>query len=226
ENVISVTVKTQFQKSSEIEFAKKFTDELKVKSFIIEIDILKDEIITKNPIDRCYYCKQKIFSEILNFAKNMGFENVIEGSNLSDLEDYRPGMKALKELKIKSPLLELGFTKEEIRALSKELNLPTFDKMPESCLATRIPYGNKIEKIALERIEEGEEFIKNLGFKLVRLRDANGVAKIEVLNEEIEKLIFYREKIIEKLKNLGYNSVLIDLEGYKIMKKEEKFKWI
>ena len=221
-NVISVTVKTQFQKRSGIEFVKKFTEELGVKSFIIEVDILKDEKIIKNSINRCYYCKQKIFKEILNLAKNEGFENVIEGSNLSDLEDYRPGMKALRELKIKSPLLELGFTKEDIRTLSKELNLSTYNKMQESCLATRIPYGKRISEGLLERIEEGEEFIRNLGFKLVRLRDLDDFAKIEVLDEEIEKIIYNREKIVKKLKNLGYKSIVLDLEGYKIKKKREK----
>jgi len=226
ENLISVTIKTQFQKKSEIEFAKKFADEIGVKSYIIELDILNDEKIYKNPVDRCYYCKYEIFSEIKSFSKKDGFEIVVEGSNLSDLEDYRPGMRALRELNIKSPFLEIGFNKEEIREISKNLGLPTFDKMPESCLATRIPYGKKIERSLLEKIEEGEDFIKNLGFKLVRLRDMGDSVKIEVLKEEIEKLISHREKIIENLKNLGYKNVILDLEGYKIKKREEKTKWI
>ncbi len=226
EKTISITVNSEFQKKSEIEFVKNITKEFGVKSYIIEINILNDENIVKNPINRCYYCKYKIFSEILDFAKKVGFENIVDGSNLSDLEDYRPGMKALRELKIKSPLLELGFTKEDIRVLSKDLNLPTHDKMPESCLATRIPFGKKIELTLLKKIEEGEEFIKNLGFKLVRLRDMGDFVKVELLNEEIDKLISFREEILNKLKEIGYRNVFLDLDGYKTKKKEEKTKWI
>ncbi|MCX8095390.1 MAG: ATP-dependent sacrificial sulfur transferase LarE [Caldisericia bacterium] len=226
ENIISITIDTEFQKREEIEFVKNFTEENNIKSYILKFNILEDEIIRKNPKDRCYFCKYKIFSEIKNFSINLGFNNILDGTNYDDLSDYRPGLRALKELNIISPLLELKFTKEEIREISKQLNLKTWNKPPESCLATRVPFGEKITLEKLKMIEESENYLKSLGISLVRVRIMNEYAKIEVLLNEIDIIYKNLEKITKKFKDIGFKGTLIDLEGYKKEKVEEKFKWI
>ncbi len=226
ENAISISIDSFFQKREEIEFVKMFTKENNIKSYILKLDILHDDIISQNPKDRCYFCKKKIFTQIKKFVSLLGYKTILDGTNYDDLSDYRPGLKALRELNIISPLLELKFTKEEIRELSKKLNLPTWNKPPESCLATRIPHGEKITLDKLEKIEEGERFLKSLGISLVRVRIMDEFAKIEVLKDEIDIIYKNLETITQKFKEIGFKGTLVDLEGYKKEKKEEKFKWI
>ncbi|HPU44077.1 MAG TPA: ATP-dependent sacrificial sulfur transferase LarE [Dictyoglomaceae bacterium] len=218
ENVLAVTLVSPLFPEREIKEAEKLAKEMGVK-LILEKDtsFLEDTAFLNNPPERCYLCKKRIFQRILKTAQENHINYVLDGSNVNDLGDYRPGMLALKELDIRSPLIEVGLTKGEIRKLSKELGLPTYDKPSMACLASRIPYGEKIEIQKLKRIEEGEEFLRDLGIKQVRVRDHNDTARIEleekyfeiVLNDEV------REKIVNKFKELGYTFITLDLEGYR-----------
>jgi uncharacterized protein len=157
-------------------------------------------------------------------ARAEKFKVVLEAGNVSDKFDFRPGSIAGKELKISSPLEEAGFTKDDIRCLSRKLKLPTWDKPSLACLASRIPYGNRISSIALKRINKGELFLRKLGFKQVRLRDYGRSCRIEVENKQIRNLISKRNLVVDKLKKLGYNYITVDLEGYRTGSMNEAIK--
>lgn len=213
-NVVGITVDGAIHPRNEIESAKEIAKMIGVRHILLNMDVFKDERIVANPPERCYYCKLNTFSLIKETAKSYGIENVIDGSNADDVGDYRPGMKALKELGILSPLMDVGLKKEEIRMLSKELGLPTWNKPALACLATRIPYSTRITEKILTMVEEGEDFLKSLGFTQVRLRHLDNIAKIEVPIEDMAKILELRERIVEKLKGIGYTYITIDLEGY------------
>jgi uncharacterized protein len=170
-----------------------------------------------NPPDRCYVCKAELFRTLQEVARGEGLEQVIEGSNRDDARDYRPGVRALRELGIRSPFVEVGLTKEEIRHLSKEKGLPTWEKPALACLASRIPYGEEITPERLRRIELAEEAVRALGIRQVRVRDHGPVARIEVSREDLDKAAApeARERLVAALKALGYRFVTLDLEGYR-----------
>lgn len=214
DNVIAITVNGAIHPRWEIESAKEIAEQIGVKHIILDIDIFKNQNIVNNPPDRCYYCKLNVFSMIKKTAQDYGIDNVADGSNVDDIGDYRPGMRALRELGILSPLKEVGLSKGEIRALSKELGLPTWNKPPLACLATRIPYNTRITQETLSMVELGEDFLRELGFTQVRLRHLGNLAKIEVLPEDMPMLLELREKIVQRLKDIGYTYITIDLEGY------------
>lgn len=218
DNVLAITLASPLFPKEEITEAQRFAQSLNVRHILIEdFTILNNEDFLKNIPERCYICKKYNFQKILEIAKENNVKYVLDGSNADDINDYRPGKQALKELNILSPLLELGFTKNEIRELSKKLLLPTYDKPSLACLATRIPYGEKIDLEKLKRIEEGEKFIRKLGFSQVRLRDHGDIARIEIETENFTLILEEKRKqeIINKLKELGYKFITIDLEGYK-----------
>lgn len=214
DKAIGITVNGAIHPKWEVESARELAKMIGVKHMVLDVDIFRNENIVNNPPDRCYHCKLVVFSLIKETARNYGIENVADGSNADDVGDYRPGMRALKELGILSPLMEAGLKKNEIRALSKELGLPTWNKPALACLATRIPYNTRITEKALSMIEEGEDFLRSLGFTQVRLRHLDNLAKIEVLPEDMPKLLELRDTIIEKLKSIGYIYITLDLEGY------------
>lgn len=218
ENVIAITLVSPLYPKREIKEAEEIAKSLGVKHVIEEEeDILRNEKFLENPPNRCYLCKKEEFKKILEIAKKYNISYVLDGSNKDDLGDYRPGRKALNELGIRSPLLEIGFTKKEIRELSKEFVLPTYNKPSFACLASRFPYGEKIEIEALKRVDEGEEFLISLGINQVRVRNYNNMARIEV-NEEDFKIFLnedIRKKIVKKFKELGYIYITLDLEGYR-----------
>jgi len=226
DKVIAVTVKSEIHHLSEITDAKKMAQKFKVKHLFIDIDILSNKEFINNSKERCYICKKEIFSRIIEMAKELNLNFVADGSNYDDLDDYRPGMKAVKELKIRSPLQEAMLTKDDIRLLSKEMDLSTWNKPANSCLATRIPYRDEITLEKLKRIEKAEDFIHNLGIKQVRVRCHNKLAKIEVGDKDL--LLFMeedlREKIIDKLKKLGFIYVSLDLQGYRSGSMNEELK--
>ncbi|MEA3453905.1 MAG: ATP-dependent sacrificial sulfur transferase LarE [Candidatus Caldatribacteriota bacterium] len=217
DKVTAVTVKSEIQHLNEITDAKKMAQKFKVKHLFIDIDILSNKKFVNNLPERCYICKKEIFSRISEMAKELNLSFVADGSNYDDLGDYRPGMKAVRELKIRSPLQEALLTKDVVRFLSKEMNLPTWDKPSNSCLATRIPYGDEITLEKLKRIEEAEDFIHNLGIEQVRVRHYNNLAKIEVGGKDLLFLMEedLRKKIIDKLKQLGFIYITLDLQGYR-----------
>lgn len=188
-----------------------------IRHISLDINELKIKGFADNPPDRCYICKSSIFNEIKEAAKKEGIDIVADGSNLDDESDYRPGMRAIKELDIKSPLIMAGLTKEDIRALSKEKGLSTWDMPSAPCLSSRIPYGEKITLKKLSMIEESESFLRSLGFKNCRVRTHESLARIEVDETDFEKMLENktRKLIIEKLKETGYTFVSLDLSGFR-----------
>jgi uncharacterized protein len=214
DNAIGITVNSMIHPGWEIESAREIARMIGVRHIVLDADVSTNENIMKNPPDRCYHCKLTVFSLIKETAKQYGIENVADGSNADDVGDYRPGMRALKELGILSPLMDVGLKKEEIRRLSKDLGLPTWNKPALACLATRIPYNTRITDKALSMIEEGEDFLRSLGFIQVRLRHLDNTAKIEVLPEDMPRLLELRDTVVERLRSIGYTYITMDLEGY------------
>lgn len=204
---------SSFQKE-EYEFAAGYCRENNIKYSEQTVNELECEDFCSNPADRCYICKKMIFGKIREYAESCGC-CVIEGTNADDTNDYRPGMKALSELGIVSPLRENGFTKAEIRALSEKLGLPTWNKPSLACLSTRIPYGERITEQKLRMIENAETFLHENGFSQVRVRAHNNVARIEVLPDDFMKILEKRAVITEKLKQTGFSYVSLDLTGFR-----------
>ena len=204
-------VKSAFQPEFELEDAKRLAKELDATMTVLELDVLSNSNITDNPANRCYFCKKKIFSKIIEAAKTDGYNVIIDGNNASDDADDRPGMKAVQELQVRSPLRECGITKSEVRNLSKEAGLFTWNKPAYACLATRIPTGVKITAEKLHATEISEKALSDLGFTDFRIRLSGNDAKIQVREEQLEKLLIYRKEILEKLKPY-YTSVTVDLE--------------
>ena len=221
EDVKAYYVKSAFQPAFEYEDAVRFARELEVSLCVITVDVLKDKQIVSNPCDRCYYCKQKIFTQILEKAGEDGFDVVLDGTNASDEVSDRPGMKALTELKVLSPLRECGLSKNMIRTLSKEAGLFTWDKPAYACLATRLPVDRKITSEALEITEVSEAYMAKLGFSDFRVRmlqageglelGKGSVAKIEICEDQMPLLVEKRKEIFTELKKY-YSRVLLDLE--------------
>lgn len=209
--VTAYYVKTAFQPQFEYEDARLLASQLGAQMKTIELDVLRDAEVTANPASRCYYCKRRIFSAILAAAKADGYAIVMDGTNASDDASDRPGMVALKELEVRSPLREAGLTKGEIRRLSKEAGLFTHDKPAYACLATRIPAGTAITKEALERTEKAEEYLKRLGFTDFRIRLFGTAARIQIPQQQLPALLECRQQILTELKQ-HYTAVLLDLE--------------
>jgi len=211
-NIHAYYVKSAFQPRFELEDALRLAKELGATVTVLEPDVLTEPMIMQNPANRCYYCKKMIFSSIMEAAKQDGYELLIDGTNASDDAEDRPGMRALKELSVRSPLRECGLTKEEIRRLSKEAGLFTWNKPAYACLATRIPTGTEITKEKLFITEHAEKILWDMGFSDFRIRMSGNDAKIQLKEEQFEKLIMHRKEILEKLRPY-YRSVTVDLEG-------------
>ena len=204
-------VKTAFQPQFELEDAFRLAKELGAEMQVLEVDILCDATVTTNPADRCYHCKKTLFSHILKAAKADGFSVVLDGTNFSDEASDRPGMRAISELSVRSPLRECGLTKKQIRQLSKDAGLFTHDKPAYACLATRIPTGEEITISKLQRTERAEAFLSQMGFRDFRVRCQGNTAKIQVQETDLPVLIQHRDAILTELKKY-YTSVLLDLE--------------
>ena len=166
-------------------------------------------------MDRCYRCKKYLFHILIEEGKKLGVSAMMEGTNEDDLHVYRPGLRAIRELGIHSPLAEAGMTKAEVRKLAEELGISVSNKPSMPCLATRFPYGTRISYEAMQKVDEGEAFVRSLGFYNVRLRIHNDVVRIEVDVNEIPRLLEYHEQIVAKLKKLGYDYITVDLEGFR-----------
>ncbi|APH20669.1 ATP-dependent sacrificial sulfur transferase LarE [Clostridium botulinum] len=216
DNAISITIVSPYIPKWEIREARELVDKIGIKSYFVEVPMLEE--IRSNPEDRCYICKKSVFNKIKDLAREKGIKYIVDGTNADDTKDYRPGMRALKELDVKSPLLDNSINKEEIRLLSKELQLDTWDKPAYACLLSRIPYNQKIKEKDLDRIEKAEVYMMKLGFRAVRVRSHGNLARIEVPQKERVKL--FNEDILDKiskeLKELGFKYVTVDIEGYKM----------
>jgi uncharacterized protein len=215
DGVMAVTIRTPYIPTREIKEAVEFTKRFDIRHTIIDLDFPVS--IRHNPIDRCYLCKKTLFTEIINFAGANGFKYIVDGTNADDKNDFRPGMKALKELGVRSPLLESGLTKQDIRYLLKRENLEIWDKPAMACLLTRIQYNNEITEDILMMIEKAENFLFDAGFPGTRVRVHGDVARIECLPEYFNRMISDDERrdIIKNLKKTGFRYVSLDLEGYR-----------
>lgn len=205
-------VKSAFQPQFELEDAKRLAEELGADMRIIQLDVLSAKEVAANPADRCYYCKKHIFSSIAQAARADGFPVLMDGTNASDDAGDRPGMRALRELSVRSPLRECGLTKDAIRRLSKDAGLFTWDKPAYACLATRIPAGEMITEEKLQKTELAENYLFSLGFTDFRVRLLDGCARIQVPEQAMPLLLSRRGEITETLKRY-YKSVLLDLEA-------------
>lgn len=204
-------IKTQFQPEFELNDAKRLCRELDIELKVIQYDILSIPDVEKNPENRCYFCKKSLFSALQSEALKDGYKTIFDGTNASDDYDDRPGMKALQELNILSPLRLCGLSKKDVRKLSKEAGLFTWNKPSYACLATRVPTGTIIKEEILHRIELSEDILMKMGYSDFRIRYFNGSAKIQLKNEQFEKAFNERKMIIKKLKPY-FESVLLDLE--------------
>ena len=220
EKAVAVTAKSATYPPEEMDEAQRIAREIGVRHYIVETDELSSEDFVRNPENRCYYCKKELLDVLRNFADEFGFKAIFEGTNFSDLSGHRPGFKAIRESKnVFSPWAENEFKKEEIRALAQELGLSVHSKPALACLASRIPFGERITKEKLNRVGSAEQLIKKIsGVRQLRVRDHNGLARIEVGRDE-RKLFFTVEiidKISRELKQLGFKFVTLDLEGYRM----------
>jgi uncharacterized protein len=170
-----------------------------------------------NPVDRCYHCKTELFGRLTDFASKVGADAVFDGSNADDLDDWRPGRRAAGELGVVSPLAEAGITKDELRLMARDLNLPNWDKPALACLSSRIPYGSEVTAEKLDQIARAERFVRSLGFTQLRVRHHGEIARIEILKEEIPRLLGdgLFSRVADKLKSIGFSYVTVDLNGYR-----------
>ncbi|MFO7915626.1 MAG: ATP-dependent sacrificial sulfur transferase LarE [Candidatus Krumholzibacteriales bacterium] len=216
EQVLAVTVNADFIAQSEVDAASRVAEQIGADHEIIYVPFIDIENFAANPPDRCYFCKLNLFRKIISFAHQHGMETVMEGSNADDPGEHRPGLKAIEELGVASPLAEAGLRKREIRELSRRINLPTWDSPDNTCLATRIRTGDRITREKLQMVEEAEDFMRSLGFGLCRVRHHGSLARIEVAPEKIPDLLDpeTRDSIDRKLTEIGFLYVTADMEGY------------
>ena len=225
DDVIALTARSCSFPGRELKEAEEFCKSEGIRHIIIESEELAIDGFKQNPKNRCYLCKKELFSKMIQTVKEEGIKFVAEGSNLDDNGDYRPGLKAIAELGIKSPLREAGLTKDDIRALSKEMRLKTWDKPSFACLASRFVYGETITEEKLAMVDKAEQLLLDLGFRQVRVRIHGDIARIEILPAEFSKLMedAVRDKVNSTLKNLGFSYVAMDLEGYRSGSMNEAF---
>ena len=217
DRAIAVTAVDKSVPERELAEAKAFCKEYDIRQVIVSVDPMKDEVYRKNSPDRCYFCKHRIFTKIIKIAGEYGIEHVAEGSNMDDLGDYRPGLKAVEELSVKSPLRQAGLYKSDIREISKAIGLPTWSKPAYACLASRFVYGEEITEEKLHMIDLAEQFLIENGFGTERVRMHGNIARIEVPPEDIARLASdpLRNTVYEKFKEIGFLFVTLDMRGYR-----------
>ena len=215
ENVLAFIGLSPSYPAREIEEAKVYADLMGADYVVVETGEMEDAAFVRNPRERCYYCKSRLFDAAHEIAKARGLKYIVEGSNLDDLDDFRPGRKACAEKGALSPILMARITKSEVREFSKVLGLPTHNKPSLACLASRVPYGTPIDASILRRIELSEEFLLGLGVTQVRVRYHGDVARIEVTEQDFDLVIRKRKEIAGRLKEYGFTYAALDLRGYR-----------
>ena len=216
ERMLAVTVRSPVEALDDVASARTLAEQVGFPLRVLDYDDLANPEFVANPPDRCYVCKLVRFRQLGALAASEGLATLVEGSNADDLGDYRPGRRALAETGTASPLLELDFTKAEIRALSRALGLSVWDRPSAPCLATRFPYGSPVTHAGLRQVAEGEGYLRQLGFRVVRVRHHGPLARLEVAPDEIERLATLREPVTAYFKTLGFNYVAVDLSGYRL----------
>lgn len=230
DKAVAVLASSETYPTSEIKEAQELAAQMGVRLINTHTEELQNEAFAKNAPDRCYHCKMELFGKLKQIAADEGLAWLAHGANVDDLGDYRPGQRAANELGARAPLQEAGFTKSEIRDMSKQLGLTTWDKPSLACLSSRFPYGTRITPGALTQIDESEKLLKELGFRQVRVRHHGTIARIEVEESEMSRLISpeMRAKIASRLKEFGYHYITVDIEGYRtgsmnaVLKESEK----
>jgi uncharacterized protein len=219
DDVLAATISSPLHPRAQLDLAARMAAKLKTEHITLETDELDSEEFVANPPERCYLCKHSRYGKLIELAAREGISEVIDGTQMEDTADYRPGLEAARELSVRSPLLDVGFYKYEVRALSRELGLSTWNMRAYSCLATRVPYGEEITRDKLSVIDEGERYLADLGLSQVRLRYIeDSTARIEVGQESIPKLASngIRERVVSRMKELGFTFVTLDLAGYRM----------
>ena len=217
ENVLAVTASSCSFPLRELNEAKRFCEENSIRHIVVKSEELEIEGFSHNPKNRCYLCKHELFEKIRGIADQNGIKEIVEASNLDDNGDYRPGLIAVSELNIKSPLRQIGFSKEEIRILSRYLDLPTWNKQSFACLSSRFPYGEEITEKKLDMVDKAEQLLLDLGFNQLRVRIHRDIARIELMPEEFGKFMTAqtREYVHTRFKELGFAYVTLDVLGYR-----------
>lgn len=215
DRVLAVVAASETFPTREFNAAVRIAEEMGVRLHKTEVKEFENENFVANTPDRCYYCKTGLYSHMQSLARELGYKYILDGSNMDDLGDYRPGLKAKTEQGVRSLLQEAGFYKEEIRKLSKELGLPTWNKPSFACLSSRIPYGTRIDRHKIDQLDAAEDFLFELGLYQVRVRHHDKIARIEVIPDDIPKVLDRRDEIHRKFIELGFNYVTLDLQGYR-----------
>lgn len=213
--VYAVTMDTVLHPKADVEIAKKVLARTDAVHEILTMDELAVPEMKNNPKKRCYFCKKALYTRMLDFAREKGAEVLLEGSNEDDLHVYRPGLQAVKEIGVKSPLADCGVTKAEVRELAAEYEIPTANRPSAPCLATRLPYGAEIDLALLKRIDEAETYLKTFGWKNVRLRVHGNISRLEVDADALPEVVAHKEEVIRHLKELGFVYLTLDLEGFR-----------
>lgn len=214
---LAVTGSSEIISDSEIAAAKEIAKDIGVKHRVLKTEELSMEEFVSNSPERCFFCKAMLFKKLSDIALSEGYGFILDGSNVDDTLDFRPGQKAASAYNVRRPLIEAQFSKIDVREFSKILGLPTWDKPSTPCLATRIPYGQRITIEALKRIARSEDFLRSLGFRQIRVRDHGCVARIEIGEDELDSVLGAKKRkmISETLKSFGYDFICLDLEGYR-----------
>ena len=224
ENAVAITARSQSFPQRELKEAIAFCEKENITHIICDSEELEIEGFSHNPTNRCYLCKKELFEKMKEIAREKNIAYIVEGSNLDDNGDYRPGLQAIAELDIKSPLRKANLTKDDIRILSKELGLPTWDKQSFACLSSRFVYGEEITAEKLNMVDQAEQFLLDKGYRQVRVRIHGNIARIEVDSSEFENVLKDRVEIVRKLKFIGFSYVTLDLIGYRMGSMNETLK--
>lgn len=214
-NAIASLIISPLVPQQEVDAASLLLAQLGAECELIRVDELTNPQVIANPPRRCYHCKRELFQQMLAIAQRVGGATVVSGDNADDVQDYRPGMQALKELGVRSPLMEAGLTKNEIRAIAKQLGLPNWDTPSTACLASRIPYGRPITAEKLRRVENAEIVLHQMGFEICRVRDYDELARVELPAEDFDHALAQRQAMVDSFKQLGYAYVTLDLTGFR-----------
>lgn len=214
-SVHAVTIQSELHPLGDLEISRKVAEEVGARHHIVEIQELQEAGIQYNPEDRCYRCKKYLFSQVLGLAEEVGARVIMEGTNEDDLHVYRPGIRAVRELGLKSPLAEAGMTKEQVRRLAGELSLSVAARPSTPCLATRFPYGTKLSMEEMRKVEQVEEWMRQKGYGNVRLRVHDSLVRLEIEREEFLRLLGEKQEMIAYIKSYGYDYVTMDLEGFR-----------
>lgn len=214
---LAVTGRSVTLATSELEESHVLAAQIGIRHLIVDTDEIADESFGNNPPNRCYFCKNELYTVLSRVAAQEKTAVIVDGSNADDVGDHRPGMLAARELGVRSPLMETGMTKEDIRALSRSFGLPTWDKPAQACLSSRFPYGDRITPEKIAQVEKAESGLRELGFRQLRVRHHGDVARIEVPNTDIARLVDEEtaQQVIARMKEAGFTYVTIDLEGFR-----------